>query len=161
MPFVSELKHRKPFKPRIDLAQRLADIEVVLAAIQPLDIHLSTKREMLDRALWLVAELSGDFTPRHRSDGSLRTLGIKIQRDHVYPRSSLIASVLSGQEPLSEIVGRAMCCLVTEDEHRRLSMVPPETIGWDRYRFAEVVVRDMSSYLVRTEQMPHAASSAT
>jgi hypothetical protein len=146
MPIISEPKHRKPFRPRADLSQRLTDIVTVLAAIRPLEIHPATKREMLDRALWLVAELSGDFAPRHRSDGVLRTLGVKIQRDHVFPRSNLIADILNGQEPLQQIVERAVCCLVTEDEHRRLSLAPPEAVGWDRYRIAEVEVRDMSTY---------------
>jgi len=66
MPFVSKLKHRKPFNPRIDLEQRLLDVVIILEAIRPLNILPSAKREMLDRALWLVAELSGDFSPRYR-----------------------------------------------------------------------------------------------
>ena len=146
MPIISELKYRKPFKARVDLDQRLAEIVMVIAAIRTLEIHAVTKREMIDRALWLVAELSGNFSPRYRSDSALRMLGAKIQRDHVFPRSTLIALILEGKEPLRDIIDRAVCCLVTVEEHSRLSIAPPEVIGWERYRFADVIIRDMSTH---------------
>lgn len=152
MPFVSKLKHRKPFNPRIDLKQRLLDVVIILEAIRPLNILPSAKREMLDRAFWLVAELSGDFSPRYRSDDVLCKLGSKIQRDHIFPRASLIAAILEGTEPLHDIISRAVCCLVTKDEHHRLKIAPPEAVGWDRYKTVDIVVRDMSTYRYADEE---------
>jgi hypothetical protein len=151
MPFISLQRHRKPFRERPDIHRRLTDVVLVIKTLRALDLHASTKRKMIDRALWLVAELSGDFAPRHRSDGVLQNLGVKIQRDHVYPRAELIASILAGNEDLSEVVARAICCLVTKEEHNRLSEIPPHVKGWDRYREAAVIYRDMTSYAYPSE----------
>ena len=147
MPFISLKRHRKPFRERPDIDLRLTDVVVVIRTLKALDIHASTKREMIDRALWLVAELSGDFAPRYRSDGVLQNLGVKIQRDHVHPRAELIASIMAGNEEVSEVVGRAICCLVTKGEHDRLSEIPPHVKGWKRYHEAAVNYRDMISYV--------------
>ena len=56
MPFISLIRHRKPFRERPDIDLRLTDVVVVIRTLKALDIHASTKREMIDRALWLVAE---------------------------------------------------------------------------------------------------------
>jgi hypothetical protein len=146
MPFISLECHRRPYCARPDLEQRLEDVVVVLRTLRSLDVHASTKREMIDRALWLVAELSGDFAPRYRSDGVLVELGVPIQRDHVHPRAQLRAQVLESDRELADIVSDSFCCLVTKQEHARLTEVPNNLEGWDRYSAAGVVVRDMATY---------------
>ena len=143
MPFLAELKHRKPFKPRSDLERRLEDISIVLDALLPLEIHVSTKRKMIDRALWRVVEVSGNFSPRYRSEGVLCNLRAKIQRDHVHPRALLVREFLNKQRSAEDTVKLAFCCLVTDDEHQRLTDIDSKYIGWARYEQAEVKYQDM------------------
>jgi hypothetical protein len=151
MPYTAHPRHLRPFNPRQDLAQRLSEICGVLEHLRHLDVHRSTKKELIDRAIWLVAELSGNFTPRYRSEGVLKNLGVKIRRDHIHPRSTLIERLLCTSEPAPSVVKDAVCCLVTVDEHLALSRVPSGIIGFERYRCAEVVVRDMSTYVYPPE----------
>ena len=146
MPFHAHPRHKKKFKPRPDLRQRLDEIGHVLQVLRDLSVHEKTKKKLIDRALWLVAELSGDFSPRYRSDGVLRNPGMKVQRDHIYPRKMLIAEILSEGADFGTVIERSICCLVTEEEHKRLSAVPSSVTGWERYKQASVVVRDMSEY---------------
>lgn len=79
---------------------------------------------------------------RYRSEAVITQVGLKIQRDHAYPRAALLAELLGASPDLESIIDRAQCCcVVTEDEHKRLSGVT--TAGWARYKHAGIIVYDM------------------
>jgi hypothetical protein len=70
----------------------------------------------------------------------IRQTGLKIQRDHVYQRKTLLQELLGPSPDLERIIGRAQCCVVvTADEHNRLS----RTDGGEKYRIAGIAVYDM------------------
>ena len=77
----------------------------------------------------------------------LANVGIRIQRDHIYPRKQLVDEVLAREVALTSIVERARCCIVTKEEHDRLSKVEASIQGHERYRLAGVEVRDMETYV--------------
>lgn len=53
--------------------------------------------------------------------------------------------MIAEPERIAEILDSATACLVTEEEHRRLNVLPPDTEGWDRYRAAGITVIDMAT----------------
>ena len=147
MPILSTAKHADPFTPDPDEAQHLADIETLMRELQRIKVRPRVKKMMLDRAVWLVVELTGNFFSRYRSEGATSTVGVRIQRDHVHTRKSLVAELMAGTPNIRAVIDRAQCCVVTKEEHNRLSEVPQTVIGWDRYRSAipPVRVRNMET----------------
>jgi len=101
---------------------------------------------MLDRALWQVAFVTGNtqskFMGPYRSETVITQPGLKIQRDHAHRRATLMSELLGPAPDLDSVIDRAQCCcIVTEDEHRRLAAVDID--GWERYAAAGIVVYDM------------------
>ena len=141
MPILSTPKHAKPFVASPHEAQHLADIETLIRDLQRININPRVQKMMLDRAVWLVVELTGNFYGRYRSDEAKSRVGVRIQRDHVFTRKLLVSELQGGASNISSIIDRAQCCVVTKDEHDRLSKVPQSIVGWDRYRAAVPPVR--------------------
>jgi hypothetical protein len=101
---------------------------------------------MLDAALWQVAFATGNsqskFMGPFRTEAVITQVGLKIQRDHAYPRAALLAELLGPSPDIDSIIDRAQCCcVVTEEEHRRLLAIAIG--GWARYAAAGIVVYDM------------------
>ena len=147
MPILSTERHRRPYKQREDAEQRLRDVESLLRTITTMPLHLQTKRMMLNRVLWLVVELTGNFYCQYRSAGVLRNMGVRIQRDHVFPRKHLVEELLGHEPDFSSIVKQAQCCVVTHEEHQLLTQVPQDIVGWDRYKQAGVQYHDMLTHV--------------
>lgn len=55
------------------------------------------------------------------------------------PRLLLLANPSESDQILEQVVA----CIVTTDEHDKLSSIPAEVVGWDRYSQAGIVVVDM------------------
>lgn len=142
----SHTKHALPYAPPKDNARRLKEVELLLQTIVEMPLHMQTKKIMLNRTLWLVVELSGNFNCRYRSEGVLSKVGERIQRDHIYTRKSLVDMLLKPSPDYEEIINKAVCCVVTPVEHKKLSDVPKSFEGFDRYKEAEVVYYDMTNY---------------
>jgi hypothetical protein len=132
--------------PSPTLVQQFRDITAVIEALRQLPIATALKRDMLDAALWEVAFATGNtqnrFMGRYRSEAVITQPGLKIQRDHAFRRATLLSELLGSSPDLGSIIDRAQCCcIVTEDEHRRLVAVGID--GWERYPAASIVVYDM------------------
>jgi hypothetical protein len=145
MPITSDTKHRHRFVATARTTQRLAEIRVLLDGIRQLPIGLALKRTMLIQAIWQVAECTGSFYSRYRSERVIKRQGLRIQRDQIYKKPTLIAELLAAQRDLDAIIQQAQCCVVTEDEHRKLHKVDTRLDGWDRYRAAGIAIYDMAS----------------
>jgi hypothetical protein len=143
MPCLSEQKHRLPYVAPPDVDERLKEVAVLLRVISDLPIDKRIKVRMLNHALWLVVEFSGNFFSRYRSAGVLASTDVPIQRDHVFTRNLLVRELFSPDADIASVIERAICCIVTVDEHRLLSKVPTSVVGWDRYQHAGIVVHDM------------------
>ena len=146
MPYRSTAKHRSPYRDNINAEVRLKEVETPLRALTAMQLHVQTKKRMLNHALWLVVELTGSFYGRYRSRGVLDKEEIKIQRDHVFPRKQLVEELLGATPNFASVMTRAQCyCVVTHEEHERLTEVPVDIVGWDRYEKAGVCAWDMAS----------------
>lgn len=146
MAITSDASHSKPYVRVSDFDARLADVKKVLASILQLDIHVQMKKRMVGYVIWEIAEyLNGNFKGRYRSKGALIP-GVPIQRDHVNQKARIIERLLANADQVDTILSDLVHCVVTKEEHERLtaySKLNPELDGWDRYRVAEVEVMDM------------------
>ncbi len=144
MPFCSGPKHGDRYVAPGDLPQRLADIRLVLAALTGLAIGTPLKKELLDQVLWQVTFATGNtqsnFMGRYRSAKTVHVAGLKIERDHVYRRKTLLQELLGPSPNLDRVIARAQCCVVlTADEHRSVSNID----GGKKYKLAGIKVYDM------------------
>lgn len=137
------------FKRHKDADERIADghelIRLLLAAS---GLRAPIRRKYLSLAIWevTVAE-GGKYGTRFRSTDSLRP-GAKLRHDHVTERRKIVDELLVHPERLEEILGKAVGCVVTKDEHDRLTRISreqPDLGGWDRYQAAGVTVVDLTA----------------
>ena len=147
MPILSDTRHKRPYQQKSDAELRLKDVETLLRTITMMPLHSRTKKKMLNHVLWLVVELTGNFHCQYRSAGVLKDTGVRIQRDHIYPRKQLVEELLGPEPNFADIVTRAQCCVVTHEEHQLLTKVPKEVLGWERYEKAGVKWYDMRTHV--------------
>jgi hypothetical protein len=77
--------HFRPYKEPADLQSHIDVLQVVIAALRDSELTLSSKKRMLNHALWEISHARGNFAPEFRSISVVRSLvGTKIERDHVY-----------------------------------------------------------------------------
>ena len=129
MPILSKPAHARRYVGS-DTPQRLADIRLLLDSIGRMDIAKPLKKRMLVHGIWEVAKATGDFCGRFRSEQVIHTVGSRIQRDHIYKKSTLIDELLSSSPDLDKIIERAECCIVTADEHKKLHDIDGGLDGW-------------------------------
>jgi len=154
MPFLSGPRHGDRYVPPSDLLQRFADIKLALGALVALPIGAALKKDLLDELLWQVTFATGNtqskFMGRYRSAKMVAAAGLKIERDHVYRRKTLLQELLGPTPSLDRIIARAQCCVVlSADEHRSVSDID----GGRKYSLAGITVYDMCDH---TEVDPEA-----
>lgn len=145
MPIRSDPALMKPYSKRVDFDMRLADVRKVISTLLQLDINLPLKKRLLVHSVWEVTKLSGDFKGRYRSKGVLVN-GVEIQRDHVVQKARIVERLLASPDQVDTILGEVVHCVVTKEEHERLtaySRMNPDVDGWERYKGAGVEVLDM------------------
>lgn len=126
--------------------ERVESAKHAIRAILAMDGILERHRdELLSLMIWKITEAEGKYTLRYRSEGSLTDPSAKKHHEHPFPRRWLIAQLKAHPTRVDEILERAFGCVVTIDEHRRLSSVPPHLLGWDRYKAAGIRVFDVTS----------------
>ncbi|MFW5696714.1 MAG: hypothetical protein ACOCXR_02900 [Phototrophicaceae bacterium] len=125
-------------------------------AILATDALITHKRQLLTVCIWKVTEANGKYNVRYWSEGiynlvqehgSIRAVTklrpLSLRHEHVNPRKQLIDAMLANPDDVERILGQeAFACLVTKDEHRRLSN---DAIGFERYRQANIRVWDTAS----------------
>lgn len=107
------------------------------------------QRDIISGLLGTITEARGKYTTRYRSRLSMET-GAKLQRDHVFTRKDITDRIIAEPERVRETLRDAIGCVVTVEEHRRLSRIGPTVRGWDRYRDAGVDVIDTDDGTVAT-----------
>lgn len=145
MPIVSTPKHGSPYAEGENLQVKLNQIAKLLEQISGSDLYPAGKKRMLNHAIWLVTEASGNFKGRYRSKTVVEKLGQPIQRDHVVPRAKLVEELLRPNCDARSIVDRSYCCTVTKAEHEELKRFDKLHSGWDRYQAASIEVIDMQT----------------
>lgn len=120
-------------------ATRLAQVLVAADGIHP-----AHRRHALTNTVWWYTEADGKLKVRYRSAGVLADPAAKVHHEHVVPRKTLVDRMIADPDKIPEILASALACLVTVEEHGRLTALPPHLQGWDRYRAAGVAVVDMA-----------------
>ncbi len=95
--------------------------------------------------LWKVSLAeSSKYRTRFQSEGARGRSGeVKLQHDHVFQRSKMIAKLMKARgRKVDVILRKAFGCTVTSKEHTRLSKFDKKYDGWERYRKARIKVID-------------------
>jgi hypothetical protein len=145
MPANTSRHLREAFRPLANAAElRASAIEIARLLLEDQKIAPLHKRELLGIAIWKMTEAEGGkWGCRYRSTGVVARKLSSIQHEHVVSRKFLVTQLLERPDDCEAIMRQAMACLVTVAEHVRLSHVPEEVEGWQRYEAADVEVLDM------------------
>ena len=141
-------------EPDRAVSVRQAAIAVArFAATSPeLEVRPQVRRELLTKyVLWLVTTgtVAHKHDTRYRSTGAVGVTDLaELVHEHVHTRSKLADLILAN--PTDEVIefvvnNLAFGCVVTRDEHARLSPFDKTHTGWDRYKAAGIEVVDMST----------------
>jgi hypothetical protein len=99
---------------------------------------------LIDTMLWKLTETDGKHNTRYRSDGAMPHSDPRLlHHEHVFPKKKMIDDLqrASSSDEIDRILATAVGCVVTRDEHTRLSQYDHE-VGWQRYRSAGIGVVD-------------------
>jgi hypothetical protein len=124
-----------------------AAIATARFAVSSPDLFDKYRSELLDNVLWLVTVApSGKYGTRFRSRAAVEDPAAQLRHEHVYTRRTLIRQMMADPSCIEQIIReRAIGCVVTKDEHRRLTPFDRSHEGWDRYREAGIEVLDMAA----------------
>jgi hypothetical protein len=105
------------------------------------------RRKLLTEILWFATQVDGKYTCRYRSAGARALIAggtptNLLRHDHVLTRKELTETLLADPERVDEIIRSAIGCVVTKDEHDRLSSLSGSASGWERYLAARIDVFD-------------------
>ncbi len=117
-------------------------------AILALDICRQHKRDLLKVCIWKITEVDGKYKTRYRSRAALFLNVPNLEHEHVLRMRLLIDDLLHFPEKAESILGRAIGCTVTKQEHQALTLLDrknPTIDGWDRYRVACIEVIDRAT----------------
>lgn len=148
------------FKQHPDAVQRMASArELVQILVDADDLYPAHRREFIRLALWAVTEAEGGkWNTRFRSRASLEPKA-SLQHDHVYERAKMTDALIADPHRLHEILDMAIGCVVTKEEHTRLTEVSrknPGLVGWARYSVTGVEIIDMlRGQIVNFSELEH------
>lgn len=130
--------------------QRIASArELVRLALGKNALSTTHRKHLLKLAQWWVTEADGKWKTRYKSATVLALVtqtpapDVPINHEHVYGRAALADEILRDPSRAATILELCVGCVVTVDEHKRLS-AQRNVQGWDRYRAADVQVCDTS-----------------
>jgi len=104
-----------------------------------LDIHL---HRLLGELIWKLTEAEGKRNTQYWSRAAVScTEERQLCHEHVITKQDLIDQLLRAEPWEAEkILGQAVACTVTLDEHKQLSKCDKRAKGWNRYDLAKVDV---------------------
>lgn len=140
--------HQRHWGPPPNEEQVLrAAIATARFAVTSPDLFDKYRRELLDNVLWLVTVApTGKYQTRFRSRAAVEDPNAALRHEHVYTRHSLIEQMMMHPEDIETVIReRAIGCVVTKDEHRRLTQFDKSHDGWNRYSAAGIEVLDMAA----------------
>jgi hypothetical protein len=138
---ISKAHKTKAYRERSDLQARLSSLKDVIEFLRDSGLPDDMKKRMVNHAVWEITRARGNFTGEFRSRGVIEgSVGTKVQREHVYKRRRIVADILSRRASLDSVLSRVIHCVVTKEEHDRLSSVIETEDGWSRYKLAGVEV---------------------
>jgi len=143
-----------PRKPSPTPEENIVSAIALAKAILASDAHQNHKEEFLGYCIWKVSEAADKFTVPYwsegvhalvRQHGSLKPLlkqkPLIIRHEHVNTRQSLIDRIMHDPTSIERVLrDDVIACLVTTDEHARLSN---KLVGFERYIAAGIRVWDV------------------
>jgi len=138
------------FRRHVEADKRLSSAKLLAETIAGLPAYEAHKRELLSVCLWKVTEAEGPskYAIRYRSRGALGAAPEVLRHEHVLQRRRLVDRMLAEPIRAGEIALEAIGCVVTKEEHDRLTAVSrarPDLDGWARYRAAGVQIVDTTT----------------
>lgn len=146
-PVSSRRGYQLPYVPGADREERLASA-VALArwAVTTNGLHPQHRVRVAKQALWFATECDGKLTPRFRTREAMTFEGSRywsvLQHEHVVPLRILVDRMFAAPDDIEQIVREAAACLVTREEHQRLTPLDRTYEGWERYRQSGIEVVD-------------------
>ena len=139
--------YQLPYRPGADREERLASaVALATWAIRSDGLHPQHRVRIAKQAVWFATECDGKLTPRMRTRAAMEYDGPNhysaLQHEHVTPLRVLVERMHASPGDIEMIVREAPACLVTREEHQRLTPLDRTQYGWDRYRVAGIDVLD-------------------
>jgi hypothetical protein len=103
--------------------------------------------DVLGTAIWKLTEAeTRKYETRYCSKAvwdSRNSIQQKLNHEHVFQKSTMAAALLKcAPEEVEGILENAVACTVFEREHRKLPKKLEKLDGWERYKWAGIVVVD-------------------
>jgi len=150
---------------RLGDERRRSAVNVARLALDADDILPEHRHWLLSVAVWKYTEADGKWNTRHRSRAALGITDKRhLNHEHVFPRKWLRERMLAEPDRFQEIMAMAVACLVTRNEHVRLTDVTrahPELEGWNRYAAAGIEVVDLGEAGSPARPVPAAGGAGT
>jgi hypothetical protein len=132
--------------PKPNGADVLESAITLVQATLALNILEAHKRDVINGMLWSITQARGKYTTRFRSTAALHAPpDTKLQHEHVITRKALTDAIMREPHRARELLRTAIGCVVTRDEHQRLTQVTreqPHLHGWERYTAAYIDIVD-------------------
>ncbi len=132
-------------------AEIIESVTIAIEGCLQLPIFERHKRDVISGLLWKITEARGKYETRYRSRGSMES-GAKLRHDHVFTRKDITDRIIAEPERAREILRDAIACVVTVEEHERLTRIGETMRGWARYTEAGIEVIHTEDCTVAT---PH------
>ena len=137
------------FSPHPQGKQRINSANILIKLLlthkkQGLEVIDRHYEELLTILLGKITEAHSKSKTLYRSQCSIEEKSM-LQHEHVYQRKTMIKALVNANSELdvSNILLTAVACIVTHDEHKKLSQFD-YLYGWERYERAGILVMEMS-----------------
>lgn len=153
----------RPFDMSADeLRERTQSIRVLVRALCDPDLRVlqQDRSFLLNMALWRLTEFGRTnrlkYGIRYRSRQVVDGPSAAITHEHVVPRKWIVGALLQHPSYADDFLKCAVACVVTKDEHVRLSRVDRNGsfFGWERYVVADIEVLDAAERFRRLDLEP-------
>lgn len=147
---MSRLHLSNMFEPNPEAEEIICSATTAIASILQMNQKVlpGHKRSLISRMIWKITEAHGKYNTQFCSEGALQDAG-NFRHDHVTTRKNLIDRLMKSPFDFESILKDAIGCTVTTVEHKNLSDLADEIIGWDRYKKAGVRVFDRAEQKFR------------
>lgn len=139
--------------PKPNEADVLESATTLVEATLALNILEWHKRDVINGMLWSITQARGKYTTRFRSTAACNApAGTQLQHEHVITRKELTDAILREPHRARELLSAAIGCVVTTDEHKRLTQITrqqPHLHGWERYTAAGIDIVDTDETIRR------------
>lgn len=127
--------------------RRRSAVAIARLALEAPDLLPEHRNWLLSVAAWKYTEADGKWNTPYRSRAAIGITDLaRLNHEHVFTRKWLRDQMLESPAKYKAILGLAVGCIVTRDEHKRLTMAErgrPELVGWGRYELADIEVVDL------------------